>query len=228
MESVKNGTKFIVIQDYPTHALTSWGKPCTGSEECIIPKETIMVAQSDQIKGALGFGVVPERYKELEKELIPEQTLNDKDYGGYYFVFESEDYGRFFIYLDESKNVPSEYAKGEKVPTLYSLNIAGQKRLKNPSPEDIQREIGLLGIENKSENFIAKWLMLYKGSESQIMVHLREDGLFLLDYQEGPRQYRSQKYFNLEEIRMILISYRNGTPEWKEKLEPFLSMRKRP
>ena len=62
MNIMKKGTKLVVIKDFSTSALTSWGKPCTGSEECVIPKGTVMVVQRDQLPSNEGFSVIPERY----------------------------------------------------------------------------------------------------------------------------------------------------------------------
>ena len=85
MKNVQRGQKFIIIQDFPTHALTSWGKPCTGSEACVIPKGTILIADGDQLPGTRGFGVIPEKYKEMESVFISQETLSDKDYSDYYY-----------------------------------------------------------------------------------------------------------------------------------------------
>ena len=59
MINVKKGEKFIVIKDFPTVALTSLGKPYTGSEECVIPKGTIVISQNTSPNNAQGFSVIP-------------------------------------------------------------------------------------------------------------------------------------------------------------------------
>lgn len=104
MELVKKGQKFITIKEFPSSVLTTWFKPYTGSEDCIIPKGTIFIAEYDQRSGYPGFGVLPEKYKEMEPFFIPPQILENKDYSNYYFVFNKKDYGKYFVYLDEYKN----------------------------------------------------------------------------------------------------------------------------
>jgi len=101
MKLVKKGQKFVIIQDFSTSVSTTWAKPCTGSEDCIIPKGTIVVAISDQLEGYPGFGVRPEKYKEIESLVVPRTTLDDKYYTSYYFVFNKSDFGKYFVYLDD-------------------------------------------------------------------------------------------------------------------------------
>ncbi|MBF0570397.1 MAG: hypothetical protein HQL12_00860 [Candidatus Omnitrophica bacterium] len=222
MENVKKGTRFIVVKDFSTHAMTSWGKPYTGSEDCIIPKGTVMVAEHDQIEGALGFGVVPEKYKELEPEFIPKKTLNDKDYGGYYFSFEKEDYGRYFIYLDENKNDPSQYAIGEKIPAKNTLVLKDSKTLKmvkNPNPNDIEKAVMSFIAKNTSENFVPGYIMITPASIVPNITVLSKENGFCVECQEGSERHKSKRNFNAEEIINILISFVNGTDEWKKSVE---------
>ncbi len=90
---VLRGDRFITLNDIKVSGLTSWAAPCTGSFECIIPKGTILISTHDQVKGARGFGCIPEKYKKLEKILVPAKDRYELKYGGYYFVFLNEDIG---------------------------------------------------------------------------------------------------------------------------------------
>lgn len=92
-DRVKKGDKFITQKTIETDGLTSWAAPYTGSFRCTLPKETIVVAIHDQVEGAKGFGVVPEKYDELESQLVPESDRTHKKYSGYSFVFLSENIG---------------------------------------------------------------------------------------------------------------------------------------
>lgn len=93
IKSVYDGDRFITKQEIKTNGLTSWGAPCTGSFECVIPAGTILVARYDQVPGATGFGCVPEKYEEMEKLLVPAKDRFELKYGGYYFVFLNQDIG---------------------------------------------------------------------------------------------------------------------------------------
>lgn len=93
IESVCDGDRFITKQDIKTNGLTSWGAPCTGSFECVIPAGTVLVARYDQVPVATGFGCVPEKYDEMEKLLVPAKDRFEVKYGGYYFVFLNQDIG---------------------------------------------------------------------------------------------------------------------------------------
>jgi hypothetical protein len=58
-----------------------------------LPSGTILVADYDQVPTAEGFVVVPEKYEEMEKQLVPESDRKQRKYGGYYFVFLKSDIG---------------------------------------------------------------------------------------------------------------------------------------
>ncbi len=216
MENVKEGARFIVIKDYPTHALTSWGKPYSGSEEGVILRGTVMIAFSDQIDGALGFGVVPERYKEMESQFISSKTLSDSDYSNYHFVFKNEDYGRYFIYEDSSKNDPSKYTIGDSVLVKNILDVKNDeifKSIKNPTQEDIENAVRLF---NNAQRYVPGYIILTKANiVNNITVYSKEEG-FYLESQEEVERYKSTRFFNANEIIKILISYADGTSEWKE------------
>lgn len=97
--SVKKGNRFSVAKDIDATGLTVWGAPYTGSFKCTLPAGTILVADHDQVPTAEGFGVVPEKYKEMEKQLVPESDRNQRKYSGYYFVFLKSDIGDKIIHI---------------------------------------------------------------------------------------------------------------------------------
>lgn len=90
---VQKGDRFSVAKDLEITGLTVWGAPYTGSFKCTLPAGTILVADHGQVPTAEGFGVVPEDYKEMEKQLVPESDRNQRKYSGYYFVFLNKDIG---------------------------------------------------------------------------------------------------------------------------------------
>ena len=90
---IKKGDRFTVINDIKVNGLTVWGAPYTGGFECTLPKGTVLVAPDKQVKGAKGFSVVPENYKEMESILVPKKDRENQKYGGYYFVFLNSDIG---------------------------------------------------------------------------------------------------------------------------------------
>jgi len=222
MENVKKDARFIVTKDFPTHALTSWGKPYTGSEECVIPMGAVMIAPHDQIEGALGFIVIPEDYKKMELKFIPSKTLTDKDYGGYYFSFEREDYGRYFIYLDESKNDSLKYATDEKIPAKNTLVLKDSKTLKmvkNPSPSDIEGAVKSFILKNANESFMPGYIMITPASIVPTITVLSKENGFSVEYQEGSERHKSKRYFNADEIINVLKSFVDGTDEWKKNID---------
>ncbi len=97
--------KFIATRDLHATGLTSWGAPYTGSFGCVIPKGTVLIALSEQVSEATGFGVIPERYKELESMLVPESDRAHKKYGGYYFVFSVDDIGDKLLRVRYGKRI---------------------------------------------------------------------------------------------------------------------------
>jgi hypothetical protein len=90
---VPKGARIRVVRDFPTHGLSTWRAPFTGSFETIIPAGTILVADNGQREGFPGFGVVPEDYERLEASLVPDDTRLADKYSGYYFVFLATDLG---------------------------------------------------------------------------------------------------------------------------------------
>ena len=94
---VHQGDRFSVAKDINVGGLTIWGMPYTGSFECKLTAGTILVAKRDATPWKDGFSVVPENYKELEKQLVPEADRSAKKYGGYYFVFLKSDIGKILI-----------------------------------------------------------------------------------------------------------------------------------
>lgn len=221
MEYVTKGTKFRVIKDIPICAITSWGKPYTGSEETVIPKNTVMIAPYDQIVGTLAFGVIPEKYKEMEIQFISKKILANKDYAGYHFNFENEDYGRYFIYLDENKNDPSKYVAGEKIPARYTLVFKDSKSLKmikNPTPDDIEKMVMLFISKNGSEILKSGYIILSKPiATNNITIISGKEG-FNIEYQEGRERHKFQKNFKADEINKVLISYLDETNDWKKSI----------
>ncbi|HWR57364.1 MAG TPA: hypothetical protein VN328_00630 [Thermodesulfovibrionales bacterium] len=94
MNSVLNGDRFITLKEIRTTAAISWAAPYTGSAECVIPEGTTLVVQYDQVRGARGFSCIPEKYKELEKVIVPAKDRYELKYAGYHFVFLNEDIGQ--------------------------------------------------------------------------------------------------------------------------------------
>ncbi len=73
--------------------MADWLAPFTGSFECVIPKDTILLADYDQQDNTIGFSLIPEAYKKMEKILFPEADRTSIKYGGYYFHFIQDDIG---------------------------------------------------------------------------------------------------------------------------------------
>ncbi len=87
------GDRLIATQDIKQTGLTIWSAPYTGSFECMIPTGTIFLVKHDQIESASKIDCVPEKYKELEKILVPTTERYHLKYSGYYFLFSTEDVG---------------------------------------------------------------------------------------------------------------------------------------
>jgi hypothetical protein len=93
INAVLSGDRFITLKEIKTTAAISWAAPYSGSAECVIPEGTTLLVQYDQVKGAKGFSCIPEKYKELEKVIVPAKDRYELKYAGYHFVFHNEDIG---------------------------------------------------------------------------------------------------------------------------------------
>ncbi len=83
---VAKGDKFITVAPIQVHGLVQWFAPLTSDFECVIPKNTVLVALDDSAPRSTGFGCVPLSREEMENQLVPEQDRTAAKYGGYYFV----------------------------------------------------------------------------------------------------------------------------------------------
>lgn len=119
---VMEGDRFITTQDVNIAGLTVWAAPYTGSFECTISAGTILVARHDQVEGATGFVCVPEKYKELERELVPESDRLTEKYGGYYFVFYNEDIGTRLRLISRA-SAPTRLAAVKKKVKKWATDI---------------------------------------------------------------------------------------------------------
>jgi hypothetical protein len=91
---VSKGSRFIAAEDIKTTALTHWRAPMTDGFKCVIPKGTILIATLDSQRISRGFGVIPEKYKELETQLVPEVQRTSSKYDGYTFVLNYGEIGK--------------------------------------------------------------------------------------------------------------------------------------
>jgi len=71
--------------------LTIFSDPYSGGFECIIPAETVLVVKRDQFHSQSNIDCVPEKYKELEKILVPKKERYDLKYGRYMILISNED-----------------------------------------------------------------------------------------------------------------------------------------
>lgn len=92
--NIRKGDRFLALSEIPAMGLTHWGAPFTGGFECKIPKGTILVAVHDSVLISTGFGVEPENYEELEKQLVPDEDRTAEKYGGYSFVIKYGEIGK--------------------------------------------------------------------------------------------------------------------------------------
>lgn len=92
--NVRKGDRFLALTELQAKGLTHWRAPFTGGFECNVPKGTILVAVHDSAPISTGFGVEPENYEELEKQLVPEEDRTAEKYGGYSFVINYREIGK--------------------------------------------------------------------------------------------------------------------------------------
>jgi hypothetical protein len=95
---IKKGDRFLLVKDIETQAYTTWGG-WTGGHKCTIQKDTVIIADNDQIIGASGFSAVPENYEEIEELIIPEEYRKEP-YSGYHLIFLQKDIGDKLIPLE--------------------------------------------------------------------------------------------------------------------------------
>lgn len=83
---VAKGDRFIVVRAFSARGLVQWRAPFTSGFECIIPMNTVLVAEYESVPISTGFGCLPVNRAELEPQLVPEQDRTSEKYAGYYFV----------------------------------------------------------------------------------------------------------------------------------------------
>ena len=94
---VRKGDKFRTIVQIDTYALTCWKAPYTGSEKCSIPKNTILIAYTDGVPHAKGFGCIVENEADFARKYLPSEVINHEKYNGFYFVLMYNDIGKKII-----------------------------------------------------------------------------------------------------------------------------------
>jgi hypothetical protein len=97
---IAQGAKFITTGDISTKAMTHWKASFTDGVDCTIPKGTILITSSDSLILQSGFTCVPERKKELELILIPEETRFAPEYTGYSFGLKKSEIGKRLQKID--------------------------------------------------------------------------------------------------------------------------------
>jgi hypothetical protein len=90
---IRKDDKFIVIEEFKANCLTYFKGPYTFGFECMIPKDTILIAPCDSGIFSLGFDCVPENPHEFHK-FIPEEQINDSKYQCFSIVLRYSDIGK--------------------------------------------------------------------------------------------------------------------------------------
>lgn len=86
-EQIPKGTRFKVTRDIETAGLIHWRAPFTSGFHCVIPNGTILVTFGDCPASSAAFAVVPEDYRQFERQHIPPEDVSAEKYSGYSFVF---------------------------------------------------------------------------------------------------------------------------------------------
>ena len=87
---IKQGDKFIVLEDVKVDVLTYFNAPYTDGFSCVIPKGTILISLSAKISG---FSCAPENKEDFEKLYVPVDQRSDK-YAGYSIILNYKEIGK--------------------------------------------------------------------------------------------------------------------------------------
>ena len=89
-------------QDVEIHYLTSWSAPYTGGGVATLKQgERIIVQGASSDPKPLSVSAMPERYKELEVRMVPEDDRTNIKYGGFYLSVRTLDLNTKFRLVAE-------------------------------------------------------------------------------------------------------------------------------
>jgi len=80
---VKRGQIYKSTADVGVTAVIAYKAPASSGVQCILPKGTRIVIESNPPDGAQGVWILPLNYAELERALIPKKELESPMYEGY-------------------------------------------------------------------------------------------------------------------------------------------------
>jgi hypothetical protein len=98
----------------------------------------------------------------------------------------------------------------------YTLDICGDKKIENPTGEEIRQAV--LGLDTKKGE---AFLILGSTDMTYIQTSADPEAVFDLEYQEvdSKHHYRAKRDFSAEEVVKALVSYSSGADDWKKVSE---------
>lgn len=98
----------------------------------------------------------------------------------------------------------------------FTLDVCGQRKIRNPTENDIRREVYALDT-NKADAF----LILGTTDMTYMQTGGDQKNGFVLEYQENDTEhhYRAKRKLTADEIVKALVSYSAGSGAWKSMAE---------
>ena len=97
---LKRGQIYRAVKDVPMGGLVILRAAGSGGFDCIIPKDTRLVIESDSLLFTKGAYAMPLNYKELEVKIVPKEERDFFKYKEYVLCFNFEDLPCFVKELD--------------------------------------------------------------------------------------------------------------------------------
>ena len=93
----RKGDIYEALDDLPTHYMTAWAAPFTGSGEGLLKKGDKVVVDHDPMDPKpIGVYAKAVDYDFLEQRMVPASDRTAPRYGGFYFSFKTVDLNRKF------------------------------------------------------------------------------------------------------------------------------------
>jgi hypothetical protein len=91
--AISKGDRFALTRNWRGHGAAHLKGELDREFQCILPKDTVLVATEDVNPMATGFHCVIEDAPPASAEFVPEETRSHANYTGYSFVFFTGDIG---------------------------------------------------------------------------------------------------------------------------------------
>ena len=130
MNRVKNGDRFLLLNEMDINGLIHWAAPYGTGFSCTLPRGTMVIALGDQVDGAEGFSAIPEHDRIVADLFIDQFDRSLKKYQGFSFVFNISELGKNLKPLDRSSPGQSEASFRQALALVLEKRNKRRERLR--------------------------------------------------------------------------------------------------